>query len=187
MSEPLGRNVIRRVEVALEVDLVPEPAVCPRHVARTLAGLEADEQVAAGAENPGGLGEDARLTRGRCVDDRVPQHHTGELVVGVREVAQRAHGERQVAVVASGHGDHARRQANSLDQTPALGEVPAHPTRAAPRVKDPCAVTGRHRLSEGVDHGEVEGSLGTGVRQTGRVVLRHRVVGVAHRAEVERI
>ena len=117
---------------------------CPnrRYAADTsrvpFAGLEADQQVATGAQHPGRLGEDARLAGGRGVDDRVPQHHAGELVVGVRQVGQRAHRERQVGVVASCHGDHARRQVHSLDPAPAVGEVPAHPARAAPRVEDPC-------------------------------------------------
>jgi hypothetical protein len=39
----------------------------------------------------------------------------------------------------------------------------------------------------GVDHGEVERSFDTGIWQTSRVVLRHRVVGTLHTAQVARI
>jgi hypothetical protein len=63
--------------------------------------------------------------------------------------------DARLTVIAPGHGDHAGRQVNPRHQTPPLGEIPAHPARAAPSVKNPPVATGGHRLSEGVDHGEV--------------------------------
>ena len=48
-----GRDLIRRVEVALKLDFVTDLAVCRRHVPRTFAGLETDEHVASGAAELG--------------------------------------------------------------------------------------------------------------------------------------
>src|SRR5689334_24539269 len=41
-------------------------------------------------ENPGGLRHDLRQADGRCVDDRVPQQHPGELLVRVGQISQRS-------------------------------------------------------------------------------------------------
>lgn len=61
----LETDVVRCVEMALELDLMAELTVCRGNVARAFAGLESDEQMAGRAENPGGLREDARLAGGR--------------------------------------------------------------------------------------------------------------------------
>ena len=70
-SLDLETDVIHGVQMAFELDFMPELTVRPGNVARALAGLEPDEQMAGRAENPGGLREDACLAGGRRVGNRV--------------------------------------------------------------------------------------------------------------------
>ncbi|MDX6300931.1 MAG: hypothetical protein QOF53_2145 [Nocardioidaceae bacterium] len=79
-------------------------------------------------------------------------------------------------MVTSGHSDHVGSHIDPLYAASPLGQITAHSTSAAPRIENPGVVHGRHRINERIDQGEVDGSLGAGVRQVVGVILRQGVV-----------
>jgi hypothetical protein len=63
---------------------------------------------------------------------------------------------------------HIWRQIDSLYAASPLGQLTAHATSAAPCIKEPCVVRGRHRTNERIDQGETDGGLGTGAPHRAR-------------------
>ena len=98
-----GSNLIRRVEIALELDLMTELTVRRGNVARAFTGLEPDEQATGRAKNPSGLREDARLAVSTMLEDRSTPCTRHPRSVRYRLIRPVPHGVEDPRVVTCRH------------------------------------------------------------------------------------
>ena len=162
---------------------MPERLVVVRHV---VPDLEAQQEVAAGAQDAVEPADHGRQLGRRDVDDRVPGHDPAQRAVGDVESGQVAHLERDPGVGPPRERHHRGRQVDPADPRAEPLEVGGDLARPAARVED---VGVPHHLGERPHDGAVHhraGELGAeqlGVRLGDRVVTgtrRGAVRGFVH-------
>ncbi len=154
-----------------------------------VGGLEAQQQLATGREQPGELGEQRRHPLRRGVDDRIPGDDAAEGAVGEREALHVAHLETQPGAVTAGQCDHLRGQVDAECLHPEVMQVGRDVARSAAEVGDGGGSAGRGRLGadefgERAQQCPVQRAAGQFAAEHPRVAFGDAVVGLGGHGQI---
>lgn len=166
---------VRRTEVVVERDLVPE-ALRQMHPVVLVAGLEAEQDMAAGHQDAVELGEGRRQVLVRDVDDRVEGEDAAQRLVRQVQRGHRAHVEPEPGMRLARQRHHPGRHVHP-EHRHAEGVQPGGDVSGtAADVGDGRRTARAHQLREPGDQGQVQRSVAEPVGELFGVRAGDRVV-----------